>query len=36
MKSLLSGYIERGRSTPGNPLQNEGFDNWPEIDWMED
>jgi arylsulfatase A len=36
MKSLLSGYIERGRSTPGKPVQNEGMDNWPEIDWMED
>ncbi len=34
LKELLSEYIIKGRSTPGNPSSNEGMDNWPEINWM--
>jgi len=35
LKELLAKYIEKGRSTPGEKQDNEGMDNWPEIDWIE-
>ena len=36
MKKLLSGYIMEGRSTPGQPQQNEGnFENWPQVGFIE-
>jgi arylsulfatase A len=34
LKALLAKYIEEGRSTPGAKQDNEGMDNWPQIDWM--
>ena len=34
LKELLTGYIIRGRSTAGEPQENEGMDNWPQIDWI--
>ncbi len=34
LKELLAKYIEQGRSTPGEKQQNEGMDNWPQIDWI--
>ncbi len=32
LKELMAKYIEQGRSTPGKKQDNEGMDNWPEID----
>jgi len=34
MKKLLIKYIEQGRSTPGRPQENEGMDDWDEIDFI--
>lgn len=34
LKELLSKYIEQGRSTPGKFQNNEGMDNWSEINWI--
>lgn len=34
LKMLLIKYINDGRSTPGKAQQNEGTDNWPQIDWI--
>jgi arylsulfatase A len=36
LKELMAKYIEQGRSTPGKKQDNEGMDNWPEIDWIMD
>jgi arylsulfatase A len=35
LKELMTKYIEQGRSTQGKKQDNEGMDNWPEIDWIE-
>lgn len=34
MKSLLSEYIKKGRSTPGEPQKNDGPETWKQLDWM--
>jgi arylsulfatase A len=34
LKKLMAKYIEQGRSTPGKKQDNEGMENWPEIDWI--
>ncbi len=34
LKELMTKYIEQGRSTPGEEQENEGMDNWPQIDWI--
>ncbi len=34
LKKLLTKYIEQGRSTSGEKQENEGMDNWPQIDWI--
>lgn len=36
LAKLLIEYIEQGRSTPGNAQENEGEDNWPQLDWIAD
>jgi arylsulfatase A-like enzyme len=35
LKELIAKYIEQGRSTPGKKQDNEGMDNWSQIDWIE-
>lgn len=34
MKSLLSEYIQKGRSTPGAPQKNDGPETWKQLHWM--
>jgi arylsulfatase A len=34
LKSLMTRYIEKGRSTPGAPQKNDGSARWAEMDWM--
>ncbi len=34
MKSLLSEYIQKGRSTPGTPQKNDGPETWKQLHWM--
>ncbi|OUW16564.1 MAG: hypothetical protein CBD18_06590 [Opitutales bacterium TMED158] len=34
LKALLAKYVKQGRSTPGEPQQNDGPADWPELDWM--
>ena len=36
LKDLLTGYILRGRSTPGTPQQNTGGRFWDQLWWMTD
>lgn len=36
MKSLLSAYIQKGRSTPGAPQKNDGPETWEQLHWMND
>ena len=33
LTALASGYVRKGRSTPG-PQQNTGLQNWPQLDWL--
>lgn len=35
LKKLLKAYIDRGRSTPGEPQRNDPADNWPGLEWMQ-
>ncbi|MEX2514338.1 MAG: arylsulfatase [Cyclobacteriaceae bacterium] len=34
MKSLLTAYIQKGRSTPGAPQKNDGPETWKQLYWM--
>ncbi len=34
LKSLLTQYVRNGRSTPGEPQNNEGGDEWAQLWWM--
>ena len=34
MKSLLSEYVQKGRSTPGAPQKNDGPETWKQLHWM--
>jgi hypothetical protein len=34
LKTLLTRIILDGRSTPGEPQQNEGMDGWSQISWI--
>ncbi len=34
LKALLTDYIKRGRSTPGEKQKNTGPKHWPELDWL--
>lgn len=35
LKALLEEYIRSGRSTPGEPQENDGPERWAELDWMD-
>jgi len=35
LKALLQEYILSGRSTPGEPQENDGPKRWTELDWMD-
>lgn len=35
LKNLLEKYVRSGRSTPGEPQQNDGPERWAELDWMD-
>ena len=36
LKRLLTQYVKDGRSTPGNPQQNDGEYPWKQLKWMEE
>ena len=36
LKSLLTAYIQNGRSTPGTPQKNDGPETWKQLHWMTD
>lgn len=35
LKNLLTEYVRSGRSTPGEPRENDGPERWAELDWMD-
>ena len=36
LKKILSGYVRKGRSTPGAPQKNTGEDVWEAVEWLEE
>lgn len=36
LKTLLTSYIKDGRSTPGIPQKNDGYETWDQLNWVKD
>ncbi|MEX2568225.1 MAG: arylsulfatase [Cyclobacteriaceae bacterium] len=34
LKSILTAYVQKGRSTPGAPQENDGPETWKQLHWM--